>query len=146
MRRVSRRRGQRPCWFGCAAGSHESVASKEIEDLDKLKDVKILLSGLPFGLSAVARAPSRRKVTLPLQPPGYWRRCHPVNEQVLIRRTATNDKYSKNFKVYGLPLTRSCRLIALAPKQWVCFPFCEGRLSWRLSSPSWPSWPPHGHI
>ena len=60
-------------------GSHESVASKEIEDLGKLKDVKILLSGLPFGLSALARAPSRRKVTLPLQPPGYLRRCHPVD-------------------------------------------------------------------
>ena len=71
MLQVSRRRGLHPCWSGCAAGSHESVASKEIEDLDKLKDVKILLSGLPFGLSALARAPSRRKVTLPLQPPGY---------------------------------------------------------------------------
>ena len=65
----------------CAAGSHESVASKEIEDLDKLKDEKILLSGLPFGLSALARAPSRRKVSLPLQPPGYLLRCHPVDEQ-----------------------------------------------------------------
>ena len=99
MHQVTRRRGQCPCWSGCAAGSHESVASKEIEDLDKLKDVKILLSGLPFGLSAVARAPSRREVTLPLQPPGYWRWCHPVNEQVLIRRTATDNKYSKNLKV-----------------------------------------------
>ena len=46
----------------CAAGSHESVASKEIEDLDKLKDAKSLLSGLLFGLSALARGPSRRKV------------------------------------------------------------------------------------
>ena len=81
MRRVSRKRGQRPCWSGCAAGSHESVASKEIEDLDKLKDEKILLSGLPFGLSALARAPSRSKVSLPLQPPGYLLRCHPVDEQ-----------------------------------------------------------------
>ena len=78
---VSRRRGLHPCWSGCAAGSHESVASKEIEDLDKLKDVKILLSGLLFGLSALARAPSRRKVSLPLQPPGYLLRCHPVDEQ-----------------------------------------------------------------
>ena len=58
MLQVSRRRGLHPCWSGCASGSHESVASKEIEDLDKLKDVKILLSGLLFGLSALARAPS----------------------------------------------------------------------------------------
>ena len=81
MLQVSQRRGLHPCWPGFASGSHESVASKEIEDLDKLKDVKILLSGLPFGLSALARAPSRRKVTLPLQPPGYLLRCHPVDEQ-----------------------------------------------------------------
>ena len=64
-----------------ASGSHESVASKEIEDLDKLKDVKILLSGLLFGLSALARAPSRSKVSLPLQSPGYLLRCHPVDNQ-----------------------------------------------------------------
>ena len=96
---VSWRRVPCFCWSESATGSHESVASKEIEDLDKLKDEKILLSGLPFGLSAVARAPSRRKVTLPLQPLGYWRRCHPVNEQVMIRRTATNNKYGKSLKV-----------------------------------------------
>ena len=58
MLQVSRRRGLHPCWSRCVSGSHESVASKEIEDLDKLKDVKILLSGLLFGLSALARAPS----------------------------------------------------------------------------------------
>ena len=81
MRRVSRRRGQHPCWSGGAAGSHESVASKEIEDLNKLKDVKILLSGLLFGLSALARAPSRRKMSLPLQPPGYLLRCRPADDQ-----------------------------------------------------------------
>ena len=142
MLQVSRRRGLHPCWSGCAAGSHESVASKEIEDLDKLKDVKILLSGLPFGLSALARAPSRRKVTLPLQPPGYLRRCHPVNEQVLIRRIAANNKHSKDLKAQGLPLTRSCRLIASALKQWAYFLSYEGRLSF----PFWPSWPPRGHI
>ena len=62
MLQVSQRRGLLPCWSGFASGSHESVASKEIEDLDKLKDGKILLSGLLFGLSALARAPSRRKV------------------------------------------------------------------------------------
>ena len=81
MPQVSQRRGQHPCWSGCAAGSHESVASKEIEDLDKLKDEKILLSGLLFGLLALARATSRRKVSLPLQSPGYLLRCHPVDEQ-----------------------------------------------------------------
>ena len=142
MRQVTRRRGRCPCWSGCDAGSHESVASKEIEDLDKLKDVKILLSGLPFGLSALARAPSQRKVSLPLQPPGYLRRCHPVNEQVLIRRTATNNKYSKDLKAQGLPLTRSCRLIASALKQLAYFP----SYGERLSLPFWPPWPPHGLI
>ena len=146
LRRVTRRRGRCPCWSGCDAGFRELVASKEIEALDEQKDVKSLLSGLPFGLSAVARAPSWRKVTLPLQPPGYLRRCHPVNEQVLIRRTATNNKYSKDLKAQGLPLTRSCRLIASALKQLAYFPSYEERLSWRLSSPLWPSWPPHGHI
>ena len=50
------------CWSGSASGSHKSVASKEIEDLDKLKDVKILLSGLLFGLSVSAKARSRRKL------------------------------------------------------------------------------------
>ena len=45
MPRVSRRRGLHPCWPGFASGSHESVASKEIEHLDKLKDAKSLLSG-----------------------------------------------------------------------------------------------------
>ena len=51
----------RPWWSESASGSHESVASKEIEDLDKLKDVKILLSGLLFGFSVLAKARSRRK-------------------------------------------------------------------------------------
>ena len=81
MLQVSRRRGLLPCWPGFASGSHESVASKEIEDLDKLKDVKILLSGLLFGLSALARAPSQRKVSLPLQSPGYLLRCHPADDE-----------------------------------------------------------------
>ena len=38
------------------------VASKEIEDLDKLEDVKILLSGSPFGSFALAKALSRRRL------------------------------------------------------------------------------------
>ena len=80
-RRVTRRRGRCPCGPGCDAGFRELAASKEIEGLDELMDVKSLLSGLPFGLSAVAKAPSRRGVMLPLQSPGYWRRCHPVNKQ-----------------------------------------------------------------
>ena len=58
---VSQRRVPRFCWSGSASGSHESVASKEIEDLDKLRDVKILLSGLLFGFFALAKALSRRK-------------------------------------------------------------------------------------
>ena len=98
LRRVTRRKGRRPCGLGCDAGFHGPVASKEIEGLDELMDEKSLLSGLLFGLSAAAKAPSRRKVMLPLQSPGYWRRCHPVNEQVWIRRTATNNKYSKSLK------------------------------------------------
>ena len=62
----SRRRGPHLYWSGSASDSRESVASKEIEDLDKLKDVKILLSGLPFGFSVLAKARSRRKLQLPL--------------------------------------------------------------------------------
>ena len=61
MLQVSRRRGLHLCWSGCAAGSHESVASKEIEDLGKPKDVKILLSGSPFGFFVLAKALSQRK-------------------------------------------------------------------------------------
>ena len=44
-----------------SSGSHASVASKETEDLDKLKDVKILLSGLFFGFSILAKARRQRK-------------------------------------------------------------------------------------
>ena len=66
---------------GCDAGFREPAASKEIEGLDELMDVKSLLSGLLFGLSVVAKAPSQRKVLLPLQPPGYWLRCPPVDKQ-----------------------------------------------------------------
>ena len=58
---VSRRRALRLCWYGSASGSHKSVASKEIEDLDKLKDVKVLLFGLLGGFSGAAKALSRRK-------------------------------------------------------------------------------------
>ena len=51
----------RLCWSGFASGSHESVASKEIEDPDNLRDVKILLSWLLFGFSdsSVARSAGR---------------------------------------------------------------------------------------
>ena len=108
MPRVSRRRGLHPCWPGFASGSHESVASKEIEDLDKLKDVKILLSGLLFGLSALARAPSRRKVTLPLQPPGYLRRCHPVNKQNVDKADSNKQQVWQEFK--GLRVTSDSEL------------------------------------
>ena len=62
MLQVSRRRGLLPCWSGSASDFHESDASKEIEDLDKLKDVKILLSGLLFELSVSAKAQSRMKL------------------------------------------------------------------------------------
>ena len=62
MLQVSRRRGLHPCWPGFASGSHESVASKEIEDLDKLKDVKILLSGLLFEFSDAAEVRSQRRL------------------------------------------------------------------------------------
>ena len=123
---VSRRRGLHPCWSGCVSGSHEFVASKEIEDLDKLKDVKILLSGLLFGLSALARAPSRKKVTLPLQPPGYWRRCHPVNEQVLIRKTATNNKYNKNLKAWGVTSDSELSLNCISSEAVGLLPFLRG--------------------
>ena len=37
-----------PGWPESATGFQAVVASKEIEDLDKLEDVKILLSGSPF--------------------------------------------------------------------------------------------------
>ena len=61
MLQVSRRRGLLPCWSGFASGSHESVASKEIEDLDKLRDVKILLSGLLGRVFDAEKALCRRK-------------------------------------------------------------------------------------
>mgnify|MGYP005830652357 CR=1 FL=1 len=58
---VSWRRVPRPSWPGSAPGPHESVASKEIEDLDKLRDVKILLFGLLGGVFDAAKALSRKK-------------------------------------------------------------------------------------
>ena len=126
MHRISQRRGLHLCWSGSASDSHESVASKEIEDLDKLKDVKILLSGLLFGLSALARAPSRRKVTLPLQPPGYWRRCHPVNKQVLIRRTASDNIYCKNLKDLRVTSDSELSLNCSSSEAVGLFPFLRG--------------------
>ena len=58
---VGQRRVRRLSWSGSSSGSHESVASKEIEDLDKLRDVKILLPGLLGRVFGVAKALSRRK-------------------------------------------------------------------------------------
>ena len=58
---VDRRIVPRLLWCESASGSHGSVASKEIEDLDKLRDVKILLSGLLGGVFDEAKALSRRK-------------------------------------------------------------------------------------
>ena len=49
MHRVSQRRVLRLDWPELASGFQAVVASKEIEDLDKLEDVKILLSRSPFG-------------------------------------------------------------------------------------------------
>ena len=49
-------------WPESASGSQAVVASKEIEDLGKLEDVKILLSGSPFGFFALAKALSRRRL------------------------------------------------------------------------------------
>ena len=45
-----------------ASGSQAVVASKEIEDLNKLEDVKILVSGSPFRFFVLARALSRRRL------------------------------------------------------------------------------------
>ena len=42
-------------------GSRAAVASKESEDLDELRGVKSLISGLLFEFSVLERAPSRRK-------------------------------------------------------------------------------------
>ena len=51
-----------PCWSGSASDFQAVVASNEIEDLDKLEDVKILLSGSPFGFFALAKALSQRRL------------------------------------------------------------------------------------
>ena len=61
LHQVSQRRGLHLCWSGSASDFHESVASKEIEDLVKLRDVKTLLSGLLYGFSVLAKARSRMK-------------------------------------------------------------------------------------
>ena len=42
-------------------GSRAAIASKESEDPDELRGVKILLSGLLFGFFVLAKARSRRK-------------------------------------------------------------------------------------
>ena len=59
---VSRRRVLRLDWPESASGFQDVVASKEIEDLGKLEDVKILLSGSPFGFFALAKALSQRRL------------------------------------------------------------------------------------
>ena len=126
LRRVTRRRGRCPCGPGCDAGSREPAASKEIEGLGELIDGKSLLSGLPFGLSAVVKAPSRRKVMLPLRPPGYWRRCHPVNKQVLIRRTASDNIYCKNLKDLRVTSDSELSLNCSSSEAVGVFPFLRG--------------------
>ena len=123
MRQVTRRRGQCFCRSGCAAGSHESIASKEIKDLDKLKDVKILLSGLPFGLSALARAPSRRKGSLPLQPPGYLLRCHPIDELVLIRWTEIKQQIQQELTGSGVTSDSELSLSCISSEAVGLLPF-----------------------
>ena len=49
-------------WPEFASGSQAVVASKEIEDLGKLEDVKILLSGSPFGFFVLAKDLSRKRL------------------------------------------------------------------------------------
>ena len=49
-------------WLEFASGSQAVVASKEIEDLSKLEDVKILLFGSPFGFFGLAKALSRKRL------------------------------------------------------------------------------------
>ena len=48
-------------WSEFVAGSRAVVSSKESEDPGKLRDVKIVLSGLLFGHFVLAKALSRRK-------------------------------------------------------------------------------------
>ena len=62
MLQVSRRRVLRLEWPEFASGFHAVVASKEIEDLGKLEDVKILLSGSTFGFFEFAKALSRKRL------------------------------------------------------------------------------------
>ena len=59
--RVSQRITLHLRWSEFVTGSHAVVASKESEDPNELRDVKILLSGLPVEISVLAKAPSRRK-------------------------------------------------------------------------------------
>ena len=59
---VSRRRVLHLDWPESASGFQVVVASKEIEDFDKLEDVKILLSGSPFRIFALAKALSWRRL------------------------------------------------------------------------------------
>ena len=62
LHQVSQRRVRRLEWPEFASGSQAVVASKEIEDLGKLEDVKILLSGSPFGVFLLAKALSRKRL------------------------------------------------------------------------------------
>ena len=48
-------------WSESVAGSRAAVASKESEDPNELRGVKILLSGLSFESSVLAKALSQRK-------------------------------------------------------------------------------------
>ena len=61
-REVSRRRVLHLDWPESASDFQAVVASKEIEDLGKLEDVKILLFGSPFRFFALAKALSWRRL------------------------------------------------------------------------------------
>ena len=50
-----------PCWSDSIADSHAVVASKENQDPDELRGVKILLFGLLFGFSILAKARSQMR-------------------------------------------------------------------------------------
>ena len=126
LRRVTRRRGRCPCGPGCDAGFREPAASKEIEGLDELMDVKSLLSGLLFGFSAVAKAPSRRKVTLPLQPPGYWRRCHPVNKQQVDKADGNKQQIQEGLKGSGVTSDSELSLNCISLEAVGLLPFLRG--------------------
>ena len=60
-RSVNRRTILHLHWSGFVVDSHAAVASKESEDLNELRGVKTLLSGLLVEVSVLAKVLSRRK-------------------------------------------------------------------------------------